>query len=173
MTLPTADQVRLRIQDPAKPAYVIQYGDGVTTRFNLDHNNITSGTAYVMVGGTAWSATGATFNVSGFVTFSSIVSANSGVRFDYVYSTFSDAEIGHFTAVGGSVPGAALQALRALRFDGLKRARWMGSDASQYDDTMAINELARMESALRTEVEEEAIAGGSFIGWGETQEDYT
>ncbi len=172
--LTTADQIRLRIQDQAKPADTTLHGDGTAVRFGFDHANITSGTAYVGLGNppTAWSATGCTFDSTGFVEFSAIHSANSAFRIVYVHSVFSDDEIGHFTAVGGSVPGAALEACRTLMFDSLKRARWMAADGSQYDDTMAMNFIGKLESTLRKELEESAIAGGAIYSWAEQQEHY-
>lgn len=174
MPLSNLDIIRSRIQDYAKAEDIFDYGDGLKTRFNLPHKNIMSATALVVVGGTAYSATAATFNVSGYVTFSSIIPLNTAVNFQYVQSTFSDDEIGYFTASGGgSVAGAALLAIRALRFDGLKRARWMASNGTQFDSTNAITELGRIESALKAELEEDAaLAGGSVIGWSEGQQDF-
>lgn len=172
MTLTLIEQVRLRINDQAKAAYSYDYGDGQKVRFELPYRNVLSGTAYVSLGGTAWSATGATFNTTGFVTFTSPIPANSGVAFDYTYSVFGDSEIGQFTAVGGSVPGAALEAIRTLRFDGLRRARWASPDGASYDDTTVIGELGRLESALLFEIESNAIAGGAITSWGEQQESY-
>ena len=172
MPLATADAVRLRIQDQARPAYEVRYGDGITTRFELPHRNITSATGYVQPGGTAWSGTASvTFDVSGFVEFTTIIPNNSAVNFRYVYSVFSDAEISHFTAVGGNVAGAALEAVRALRFDGLRRAKWAASDGTQYDDTAALQALDRLESALRLEAQE-ASSAGDLTSWGERQEEY-
>lgn len=173
MALDTARQVRLRIQDIPQPADRVLYGDGTAVRFPLEHRNLTSGTAYVGIGSppTAWSATGGvTFNVSGFVQFTNIISANTAFRVEYVHSVFSDEEIGHFTAVGGSVAGAALEACRALMFDGLKRARWMSPDGTQYDDTQANQALRNLESALKYEVEQEVFGYGAVHSWTVEQE---
>lgn len=172
MALTTAQQVRLRIQDQPLRADDTYYGNGTADSFSLPHANLTSGTAYVPVGGTAWSATGCTFDQTGFVQFSSVIAADSAFRVVYVHSVFSEAEIGHYTAVGGSVAGAALEAVRALMFDGLKRARWMGSDGSQYDDTQAMRLLNDLHSALQTEVAQAQISQGGFQNWSLEQEGY-
>ena len=172
--LTTAYQVRLRIQDLPRQVDITRHGDGTGTRYHLEHRNITSGTAYVAPGGTAWSATaGSVFNASGFVDLSGVVSANSAVRFVYVHSVFSDNEIGHYTAAGGDIPGAAIQAVRALRFDGLRRASWAAPDGTEYDDTAALTELDRLEKSLRREIEDAAFAAGSIESWSENQADYT
>lgn len=174
MTLTTAQQVRLRIQDQTRAADVVFYGDGTAVRFGLEQTNISSGTAYVGLGNppTAWSATGCTFNTTGWVEFSAIFSANTPFRATYTHSVFSEDEIGHFTAVGGNVVGAALEACRTLMFDSLKRARWMSPDGSQYDDTQAMNYIQKLEWALKNELEESAIAGGSIHSWALEQENY-
>lgn len=173
MTLTLLQAVRGRIQDPFRAASVVLYGDGITTRFDLTHSNIQSGTAYVQPGGTAWSATaGATFNTTGFVTFTDRVSANSAIRLDYVHSVFSDTELGYFTGIGGNVPGAALEAVRWLLFDGLKRMRWMSPDGAMADDTAAIGLLRALESGLKYEIEQDATSGGSLDSWGESQQNW-
>ncbi len=174
MPLSTAQQVRSRIQDYPKYADYTRYGDGTASRFTLEHTNLVTPTAYVAPGGTAWSATGCTFNsaaIPAYVDFSATIPRDTAVRVSYQWTVFSDDEIGHFTAVGVNVAGAALEAIRALRFDGLKRARWMSPDGGQFDDTNAISELGRIESALKVELEENAIVGGSIYSWSETQGD--
>jgi len=172
MTLSTAQQVRLKIQDLPAVANDTYYGDGTATLFLLPHRNLTSGTAYVPIGGTAWTATGAVFDASGYVQFSGILPAGSAFRVQYVHSVFSDEEIGHFTAAGGTVNGAALQAIEALMFDSLKRARWMAPDGTQFDDTQAQGQLLRMYEVLGQQAKEEAIAGGAVESWGMEQENY-
>ena len=121
---------------------------------------------------TGWSATAATFNASGIVSFSGTISANTAFRTTYVQSVFSDEEIGHFTAVGGNVNGAALEAVHALMFDSTKRSRWMAPDGSQYDDTMAMQALRDIHSALKTELIGDAIVEGVMQGWSLNQGDY-
>lgn len=176
MALTTAQQVRLRIQDIPIVANDTYYGDGTATMFLLPHRNIAGGTAYVPVGKTAWSATGATFDPSGYVVFNSIIPANSAWRAQYVYSTFSDEEIGHFITAGGTVDRAALQAVEALMFDSLRRARWMSPDGTQYDDTQAQAMLSRMYEQFRSAIEradaENAAAGGEMQSWALRQETY-
>jgi hypothetical protein len=174
MALTTAQQVRLRIQDQPRIADVQRYGDGSGSAFQLDHLNITSATGYIMVsaGGTpptGWSATAATFNSSGYVTFSAVPSANSALRFRYVHSVFSEDEIDHFTAVGGNVNGAALEAVQTLMFDGLRRSKWAAPDGSEHDDTHAMKLLNDIYDKLKNEQQQEAIAGGGLHSWALTQ----
>jgi len=177
MPLDTAQQVRLRIQDQPLRADETFFADGSASAFQLPHRNVQSGTGFVFVsaGGvpvTGWSATGVDFDASGLVTFSAVPSAESALRAVYVHSTFSDDEIGHFTAVGGSVVGASLEAVQALMFDSLKRARWGAADGSQYDDTKAMDQLRYMHSALKEEVNEGEVAAGGFQNWSLEQENF-
>ena len=172
MALTTAQQVRLKIQDPPTLADNTYYGDGQSLSFTLPHRNIVSGSAYVFNASGQWSATGATFNTSGSVSFSDIMSAGSGFRTTYVFSNFSDAEVEHFITAGGNVNGAAVQAIEALMFDSLRRARWMAPDGAQYDDTQAQAMLSRMYTQFKEEGAEEAIYGGGFQSWSLNQQDY-
>ncbi len=171
MPLDTGQQVRLRIQDIPTVADLTYTFDGSAKDYALPHRNITSATAYVGTTG-GWSATGATFNVTGFVQFATLGSANSAWRARYVYSTFSDDEIGHFTAVGGSIAGAALEAVHTLLFDSLKRAEWAAPDGSTWDDTKAQDTLLKMRDALREEIAESEIGGGGFVSWAQGQGDW-
>ena len=164
--LTTAQQVRLRIQDFPTVADVTQHGDGSASAFPLDHRHAASGTAYVPDASGRWSATAATFDPSGFVTFPDVISAGSAWRARYVHSVFSPDEIGHFTAVGGGVAGAALEACRALMFDALRRAQWAAPDGTRYDDTAALQQLRTLHSALLAEVNEGAVDAGGFASWG-------
>lgn len=170
MTLTTAQQVRGRIQDyPALFDYEL-LADGRSSSFAVAQGaatvmNITSASAFVLAAG-VWSATGAEFNTSGWVTFSGVIPVHSAIRVRGVWSVFSDEEIGHFTAVGGSVNGAALEAVRWLRFDALKRAKWAAPDGSTYDDTAAIAALNKLYDDLRQEVAEADYSdGGSIESW--------
>jgi len=168
MTLTTAQQVRFRIQAPWQRGTEMHYGDGTASGFQLaqgaPYSTLISATASVINAG--WSATGCTFDTDlGYVLFSGIISAQTAVRFDYQWSVFSEDEIGYFTAVGGGVPGAALEAVRVLLFDAQKRARWQTPDGTQYDDTKAIDLLLEMEKRLQTEVDRADGPAGGFESW--------
>ena len=171
MTLTDAQRVRLKIADAPIIGGGAGVGDGTAVTFALPNRNLTSGTAYVAVGG-AWSATGATFDPTGTVTFANAISANSAFRATYVYSTFSEDEITDFLAVGGSVVGAAIEACESLMFDGVKRASWGAPDGSRYDDTAAQAHLRELHGILTHQQADEAIAGGSTASWSLTQGDY-
>lgn len=174
-TLTTAQQVRGRIQDQPQRFDEQYAGDGLRADYevqvgNARVTNLISATAYIVAGG-IWSATGATFDASGFVTFNGVISANTAYRVVGVQSVFSEAEIGHFTAVGGSVAGAALEAVNWLRFDALKRARWFGADGTQYDDTAAIKAVEKLYDDLRQELIEAESDTGGFESWALNQDD--
>jgi hypothetical protein len=166
--LTTAQQVRLRIQDQPKLARDTYTADGAATGFSLPHRNITSASAYVMNAG-AWSATGAMFSVSGEVAFADAISAQSAFQVAYTYSVFSDEEIADFVTAGGGIPGARLEAVQALMFDGLKRSRWMAADGTQFDDTQAMSLLNRMYDQFSKEAENDALLGGGLISWAGNQ----
>lgn len=171
MPLTIAQQIRLRIQDQPVVADATYYGDGSAAVFNLPHRNLASGTAFVPgVGG--WTSTGCTFDASGFVSFSGVISANSAWRARYVHSTFSDDEIEHFAGVGGSVNGAALEAVQTLMFDGLKRAAWASPDGSEFDDTAAMKLLNDLYAALKDESADGAALGGAIESWSLNQGDW-
>lgn len=169
MTLTTAEQVRLRIQDIPTVADLTFTFDGSASAFQLDYRNVTSGTAFVQDSNKQWSATGATFDPTGFVTFSAVGSGGSAFRTRFVRSTFSDAEIGHFTAVGGSVVGAAREAARTLLFDSLKRAKWAAPDGTEYDDTKAIDGLKTLLDELEEELQQSEVGDGGFVSWAQGQ----
>lgn len=171
MALTSAQQVRLKIQDIPVWTDVTTYGDGSANTFQLQHRNIVSGVAYVPGAG-GWSGTGASFSAAGFVTLGTAISAQSAIRFRYVYSTFSDTDVDHFISAGGSVNGAAIEAVQALMFDGLRRAAWRASDGAEYDDTKAISLLKDIYATLKTEEEEEAALSGGFASWAVNQGDY-
>lgn len=168
MALTTGQWVRLRIQDQPRIADDTYYGDGYADTFQLPHVNLVSGSAFVQAAA-AWTSTGATFNASGYVAFAHVISANSAFRTRYVYSVFSDEEIGHFTAVGGNIVGASLEAVQTLMFDGLKRSKWVAPDSSEYDDTAAMKLLKDLYETLKEEQDNEAVAFGGFGEWAITQ----
>lgn len=172
MTLTTAQQVRLRIQDIPAIADVTRAGDGTATQFYVAQRNLTSASAFVALGGTAWSATGATFDSTGAVTFANVISAGSAFRMRYVHSVFSDDDIDTMIAAGGGIVGAALEAVQTLMFDGLKRARWSAPDGSSYDDTAAINQLKALYDTLKSEQEDAATEMGGVTSWGLEQGAY-
>jgi len=132
-------------------------------------SNLNSGASALVATTAGWSASGATFNTAlGVLTFSAIVSANSAWQAVYEWAVFSEEEIGQFTAVGAGVPGAALEAVRTLMFDGLRRARWHAADGTIYDDTAALKHLADMQDRLEKEAED--IPAGGIESWSEQQQ---
>jgi hypothetical protein len=171
MSLTTAQQIRLKIADIPRLADATWYGDGLASSFLLPHYNIISGSAFVP-NGAAWATTAATFNASGMVSFANTVSASSAFRTTYVHSVFSEDEITNFVEIGGNVNGAAIEALHTLMFDAAKRARWMGSDGSQYDDTLAADNLWKAYSAIKEEQIEAGAAVVSMQSWTLNQQDY-
>lgn len=168
MALTTAQQVRLGIQDPPRIELHTYYGDGLASAFTLPHQNITSASAMIALAN-SWTATGASFNSSGMVTFSGVISAQSAFAVNYVYSVFSDDEVDHFITAGGTVKGAQLEAVGALLFDALKRSHWRAANGSEYDDTAAQKLLMDMYSKFKADVASEAILGGYMAGWSENQ----
>lgn len=172
MPLSTAQQVRLRIQDQPLLADATYAGDGTALSFALPNRNLTSASAYVPLGGTAWSGTGASFNATGSVAFSGVISANSAFRVTYVYSTFSDDEIDTMITAGGGVNGAAIEAVTTLMFDGLRRASWGAPDGTRYDDTAAMTLLKDLYDRLKLEQDEAAVADGGIAEWGYNQGNY-
>lgn len=172
MPLTDMQKVRVKIQDPPIIEDLTRYGDGTAQYFVLPHNNITTASAYVPIGGTAWSATGCTFDASGVLTFSGVISANSAYKVRYVHTTFSEDEVSGFLVDGGSINGAAKEAVTTLMFDSLKRARWMASDGTSYDDTSAQAMLKTMYDTFVAEMTEESISSGGFGSWAINQGDW-
>ena len=171
MTLTNNQSVRLKIQDQPLIADDTYHGDGSAITFGLPHRSLTSGSAFVP-DGAGWTTTGATFDASGFVTFSDAVSANSAFRVRYVHSTFSDDEIDHFLDAGGSVNGAALEAVQTLMFDGLKRSNWRAPDGTEFDDTAAMSLLRDLHDRLKSDLADNAIGGAAIESWSENQEHF-
>jgi hypothetical protein len=171
MPLTSAERVRLKIQDPPMLGAGAGVGDGTAVTFALPNRNLTSGTAYLPAAG-GWSATGATFDPTGTVTFAARISANSAFRVTYVYSTFSDAEVDEFLTTGGSIIGAAIEACEALMFDGVKRASWSAPDGSSFNDTSAQAHLRELHGILLAQQSDEAVAAGQTASWSLDQGDY-
>lgn len=175
MTLDITAQVRLRIQDRARYASEEFLGDGYNATFKLTQGSpysvVVAPSAQIRLA-SAWSATGASFDTGiGLMSFSGTISANSACRAVYMWSVFSDDEVTNFIqAGGGSVAGAALEAVNALMFDGLRRARWSAPDGSSYDDTAAISLLKELEKRLWEEVRESPEGG--IASWSEQQQYY-
>ena len=174
MTLTTGEQVRLRIADRWRFGEEVRAGDGTAQSFKLAQGapfgSLVSASAYVPAAG-GGTATGATFDTArGTGAVPSAISANSAWRADYLWAVFSDEEIGLFTALGGTVPGAALQAIRSLRFDGLRRAKWKAPDGTEYDDTAALRELKALEDSLKAERAGDGEPAGGIESWAEQQQ---
>ena len=173
MPLTLAQQVRLRISDRWRYAAEVRYGDGSGSAFKLAQgapfSNLNSGASAFVATTGGWSATGASIDTAlGVITFSAIVSANSAWQTVYQWAVFSEDEIGQFTAVAANVPGAALEAVRTLMFDGLRRARWHAADGTIYDDTQALQHLREMQDRLEKEAED--IPDGGLESWSEQQQ---
>lgn len=161
-----ADQLRLLVRD--KPWLVDRTitGDGLSNSFLLPERNITTGSAFI-TGTNGWSATGATYNPSGEVLFSSVISAYALVRLRFVASIWSDAEIADFAAEG--LYAGARRAAYELMFDSTKRARWAAPDGSSYDDTAAIRAVEKLIDVLNQQQGEEVVSAGGYAQWSENQ----
>jgi len=176
MALTTAQQVRLKIQDPWRFGEEDQIANGTASAFKMQqgapYSNIISASASVYRAG--WSATGGTWdNALGRFEASGVIDQNESVHFNYLWAVFADDEIGHFTAVGVSVNGAALEAVQTLMFDAWKRARWQTPDGTQYDDTRALDNLAKMQSALSAQIVQDVGPAGGFESWAINQGNYS
>jgi hypothetical protein len=169
MPLTNIQLVRQRIQDEPLYANATYRGDGTANEFALPHRNLSSGSAFVPLGGTAWSATAATFNPSGIVTFANVISANSAFNVRYIHSVFSDDVIENYLSAQGSIDGAALQCAYDLQFDALKRAKWASPDGSQYDDSQARETIREIIATIQANRRDEAINDGAIQSWSETQ----
>lgn len=170
MPLTSAQILRSRIQDVPRLEEKVILGNGTGAMFWLERENVTSGSAFVSTP-QGWSATGATVNTSGYVTFSASISAASAVRFLYVYSIFSDDEVDHWLSLG-SIPAAAREAARTLMFDSLKRARWVASDGSEYDDSKALGLVRELVQSLDAETESLSLLEGGIVEWAMNQDSY-
>jgi hypothetical protein len=165
----TAQLVRQRVQDFPQPIDDTYYGDGTANRYKFAYTNFVSASAFVAPGATAWSATGATFNVSGYVDFANAISANTAFRIVGVQSVWSDEMIGEYITAGGGVLGAALQCAYDLLYDNVKRSRWMAANGAQYDNMQAGAYVKDIISAIKAEMFEEATQYGAMTSWAENQ----
>ena len=174
------NQVRQRISDRVRFDSESFLGDGSALSFKLKQgapfSTITaaSAQAFITTPAVGYSATGATFDPDqGRVTFVNSISANSAVQIQYSWSVFSDDELNfiYYSGVdGGSVAGAALQCVKTLMFDGLRRSRWMAPDGTQYDDTAALRMLDSLYEKIHEELREDPAGG--IESWGEQQANY-
>jgi hypothetical protein len=171
MTLATAAQVRFKLADPLVIRDATYYGDGTASAFLMPHRNLQSGSAFVPITTpfTGWSATGATFNPSGMVSFAGAISAGSAFRITYQESVFSDDQIDTFVTAGGNVNGATRLGLQELIVDAAKRARWYSPDGAGYDDTLSIGALYHAYSAVLEEEQLLGAANVSIESWSRNQ----
>lgn len=172
MALTTAQRLRLKIADAPRYVDETRYGDGTAQVFSLPYTNITAASAYVPLGGTAWSATGCTFNASGTLAFSGVISAQSAFRYTLQYSVFSEDEITDFLEIGGSINGAAIEAVGSMLFDATRAAAWAASDGSTYDNRSAQAHLRELYAILQQEQQQEATTAGGQSSWSVEQGNY-
>lgn len=176
MPLTTEQIIRSRINDPFRYDTEIVMGDGTASAYKLKQgapfSTISAGsfTASTAAGGTAWSATGCAVDVNiGKVTFSAVVSANIGLQCDYQWSVFSTDELTYFMTLGG-IPEACLGAVNHMLVDYAKRSRWASPDGSTVDQTMALNSLLALRSALEDEIRGASVGPiGYNNSWPEEQ----
>lgn len=173
MALPSAQLVRQRVQDYPQFANTTYYGDGTATRHMLPHTNLTSASAFVAPGGTAWSATaGATFNLTGYVDFSSVIPTQTAFRVEYVYTVWGDDVIDEYISAAGSVLGAALKCAYDLQFDNVKRSRWMAANGASYDNIQAGAYVKDIIAGIKEEMMVDNAQYGAMTSWAENQGDW-
>lgn len=185
MALNTADQLRFYANDKPRLLVETRYGDGTGSGFQLSGVPIVSGatsfggfqpSAFVPIGaggGTAWSATGATFNYPlGMVSFANAISANSAYQVSYTYATFGDQDIDFVTGVYGDMYAMRLALIDNLMSDSFKRARWAAGRGAYYDDSTTMANLMLMRKAIIEERTTEQGPLGDIISWDEQQANY-
>lgn len=175
MPLSQSQQLRLRINDKLRYGQEVRGGDALSQSFQLGQgapfSTISAASAYVTAAA-GWSATGATFDTAlGVVTFATALPNNTQFKVDYQWSVFSEDEVTQLLADGGSVAGGALQAVRALMFDSLRRARWGAPDGTNYDDTMAMSQLKSLYDQLHEEVRDDPAGG--IESWTQQQKNFS
>jgi hypothetical protein len=178
MALTTAELLRRHIADRPRLAVELYYGDGTASSFGISGSPIVTGctalgafqpSAMVPVGN-SWSATGATFDYNlGTVTFSGVISANSAFQVVYTYGTFSDQEIDQVTATYGILQEMQLDLIDTLMADSYKRARWASQRGAYFDDSLTMNNLMLMRSAVFASKTTEQGPLGGIVGWSNTQ----
>lgn len=185
MAYNTADSLRWYANDKPRLLTEVRYGDGTASAFQLSGVPLVTGgtafgafqpSAYVPIGaggGTAWSATGATFNLPlGTVSFSAAISAQSAYQVSYTYATFSDADIDFVTGLVGDMLSMRLALIDNLMSDAYKRASWGSQAGARYDDSKTMANLMLMRSAIRAEMVEEIGPAGDIVSWDANQEVY-
>lgn len=171
MALTSAQRVRLKIADTPKAVNVTRYGDGTASVFLMDDKNLINAGAYVP-NGASWSATACAVDASGQFIFSNVISANSAINFRYQHTVFSDDEIDTFLTDGGTIIGAAVEALGTLMFDAMRCSRWFAADGSSNDNTSAQSHARGMYEILVAELSAEGIASGGFGSWALNQDGF-
>ena len=74
---------------------------------------------------------------------------------------------------GGTVAGAALQAVRTLRFNAPKRSRWAAPDGTTVDDSKVSQDLKDLEADLQAEVIRYVEGpAGDYASWANEQENW-
>lgn len=174
-------QLRLRINDKPRRRVSTLLGDGTATTYELGTQPggiVTGGgagygpSAYVPLGNTAWTATGATFTYSdGTVAFSAPISANTAFQAVWYDAAFSDAEIDYVTANYGSLNQQHMEVCNMLMMDAYKRAAWAGGGVN-YDDSKTFANLAQTRGILFTALTLEQGPQGGFESWSDSQENY-
>ena len=178
----SAHQLRFRINDLAKRQEYQFVGDGTAATFQLNAlpGGIVTGqgaaggpSAFVPLGGTAWSATGCTFDLrNATVAFSGVVSANSAILTTFYHGTFGIDEIDFITANYGAGAGGVVAAIDILMADASKRASWAGGGVS-YNESQTMNNLKIWRDAQRAVLTDEAGPQGGFESWSDNQADYS
>lgn len=177
--LNTADMLRRYIGDRPRLAVETYYGDGTASTFQMSGAPIISGCTSLggfapsarVPTGNGWSATGAAFNYHhGTVSFSGTISANSAFQVEYTYATFSDQEIDQVTASYGTYPEMQLDLIHTLMADSYKRARWASQRGAFFDDSLTMENLMSMRSAIFASKTVELGPLGGIVDWNKNQE---
>lgn len=177
----SAQQLRFRINDRARRQEYDFVGDGTASVFQLNAlpGGIVTGqgaaagpSAYVSLGGTAWSATGCSWDYpNATVAFSGVISANTAIHTLFYHGTFGIDEIDFITANYGAGTEGVIAAVEVLMADASKRASWAGGGVS-YNEAQTFNNLKAMRDTLWKKLADESGPQGGFESWASNQEDY-
>lgn len=183
--LNSADALRFFMADRPRLLMETKYGDGTASAFQISGVPLVTGgtalggfapSAFVPIGvggGTAWSATGATFNIPlGTVSFNNAISANSAYQVKYTYSTFSDQEIDFVTGLFTDMYAARLALIDNLMADSYKRASWGVQRGAFYDDSKTMQNLMLMREAIYKEMTVETGPQGDILSWDANQQNF-